>query len=361
MFVDYETVDRWFEVDYKLGSHSRFGVFDKRILLSWGQVAHGCQQELNFEDLTRIVERSWIPMLSNDIYPEGNGFPLYVPSRIDMLLALEREGYSAEELQIIATDEEWWIDNFLTVDDLAYIDDDLETAVRFSEEFLQALETGRSYDTSGKVLDRSKDRSVCERDLRMFKKFQKEGIPERYQQRVAKIAYRVRAHNEYTRVWLMEMDRAKIRSHYSPFIVCCGGEHSFNDGITFTPKGIDWERTIPSALAHAISESPTIRVPGFLLRGDKVVTTKTLTPSEYAQFWKQHDLDQYLFTWSEVQGEKRCLNCLTKLPLDTSNGRKKFCGEKCRNASKQKRYRERNPEAVQATQRRYWAQFDEQF
>ena len=75
--LDYEMVDRYFECGIRLG------VFDKRILISWGQVAHGCQQELNFEDLTRMVERGWIPRLSNDTYPEGNGFPLYVPSRID--------------------------------------------------------------------------------------------------------------------------------------------------------------------------------------------------------------------------------------------------------------------------------------
>ena len=99
-----------------------------------------------------------------------------------------------------------------------------------------------------------------------------------------------------------------------------------------------------------------IRVPGFVLYGDKIVSTQTLTPHDYEQRWKQHDLDQYRLQWAEIQGQRRCLHCLMPLQ-DSASGRRMYYSEKCRNASKQKRYRQRNPEAVKEVQQKYWDQF----
>jgi hypothetical protein len=197
----------------------------------------------------------------------------------EFLLALERDGYAADELQTIAEEEEWWIDNLLTIDDLAYIDDDLETIVGYAEEFLHALDTVDTYDASGQLMDRSEERVLCEQNLRLFQQFQREGIPQHSRRRIAKYAYRIRALNESTRVWLLERDREKIRAGYSLSV-------HFDDGLVSPIKkavdsGIHWYITIQVAAARSHSDIPTIRVPAFLLHGDKVVSTKTLLPREY--------------------------------------------------------------------------------
>ena len=51
------------------------------------------------------------------------------PSRIGVLLKLERNGYSQSELRMVAEYEDWLVENILTTEDLAYSDDDLETLV----------------------------------------------------------------------------------------------------------------------------------------------------------------------------------------------------------------------------------------
>jgi hypothetical protein len=103
---------------------------------------------------------------------------------------------------------------------------------------------------------------------------------------------------------------------------------------------------------------PTIRVPGFLLRGDTVVSLKTLPPREYHRLWNHHDLGQDLLRWSILQGEKRCLNCLSKL-IDSPSSQRLYCDERCRNALKQRRFREAHPEAVFEIQRKYYSTLGE--
>ena len=179
--IDFQQVDKSFELGYEADLLVGFAVFDKRVLLSLSQAAQGIclasGEEITPEDLTRMGARGWIPLLSNvDDTETGIGIPIYGPSRVEFLLALERDGYSADELQTIAEEEEWWIDNFLTVDDLAYIDDDLETIVGHVEEFLQSLNSGRTYDASGRLVNRSEERVVCEQNLRLFYTYAKNEV-----------------------------------------------------------------------------------------------------------------------------------------------------------------------------------------
>jgi hypothetical protein len=74
-----------------------------------------------------------------------------------------------------------------------------------------------------------------------------------------------------------------------------------------------------------------VRVPGFLLRGDQVVSTQTLMPRDYERLWKQHDLNRYPLQWAALRGEKRCLHCLAKL-ADSAGHRRMYCSEKRHNA-----------------------------
>jgi hypothetical protein len=257
MFIDVETVDKLFEIGYQHNNLITFGIFDKRVLLPLEQAAWSVSQAIGptmtAADLTHMATRGWIPLLRNPHDPEEEmGVPLYVPPRIEFLLALERDGYTEEELRIIAEDEEVTIDAILTTDELAYIDDDLETVIQHLEELLlEAQRHGRSsvtVDLSGRGVSREK----FERNLYMYQKFRQTGIPEPYQYLTAKIAFRIRAQAEATRISICEMDRAKVRAGYSPFVVCCGDAWHFDGSIaTFTAeRGVYWEPTIRSALAH---------------------------------------------------------------------------------------------------------------
>lgn len=153
------------------------------------------------------------------------------------------------------------------------------------------------------------------------------------------------------------MERAQIQAGYSPFVVCTGDWRSKDRKFLFDARLIHWDLTIKSAIGHTGDDTPIIRVPGFLLHGDRVVSTKTLAPRNYEQLWKEHRLDQYLLTWAAVQGEKRCLNCLSKLP-DSSDFRRRYCSDKCRNALKQKRFRVNNPDAAFEANRKYYTSLD---
>ena len=153
------------------------------------------------------------------------------------------------------------------------------------------------------------------------------------------------------RTMMIDMDRAQVRAGYSPYIDSRGHRWSMDEG--FKAEGIRWEHTIRGALSYAeLGDAPPIRVPGFVLRGELVTPARTLRPAEYSALWKQHELDRYLEAWSKVRGDRRCLNCFAA--LGTGNERKRFCGDKCRNAARQRRFRERNPEAVERAQKKYW-------
>ena len=358
MFIDLEMVDKWFEIGYQDGCLIQFNVFNKRVLLSLEQVAGTVSMALGetftLDDLTQIAARGWIPLLHSDDCPDLEiGLPLYAPPRIQWLLTLERDGYSAEELCMLASYQEWVIDNLLTTDELAYRDDDLELLILHTEDMLLS-ETYRSNNGTGDA----PAHETYARQLHVLRRFQREGIPEPSHYWITKYAFRVRAANEVFRIQFIEMDQAKIRAGYSPFVVCFGDTWHFADEtIIFTATGVDWNATITSALAHTVNEVPLVRVPGFLLCGDKVVSTQTLTPKEYESLWKQHDVDRYRMVWADMQGQKRCLHCFAHLP-HTPSCRRMYCDEKCRNASKQKRYRQRHPNAVREAQRKYWSQFD---
>ncbi len=93
---------------------------------------------------------------------------MYVPSRIGRLLKLECEGYGADELRLIAQLEEWAIDNIYTADDLAYVDDDLDTLILFAESRAEALATEGWM--SPELGDRTKELEKARNEVRFLKR-----------------------------------------------------------------------------------------------------------------------------------------------------------------------------------------------
>ena len=199
--------------------------------------------------------------------------------------------------------------------------------------------------------------SKARHELESLQKFQTHGVPESLKLVLEKGAFRVRALNDAIRAELLDWDRNKINAGYSLSVVCKSQSWSTSEG--FKCEGIDWDSTVESAIAHeGASEDLTIRVPGFALRGDRVVPTRTLRPTEYASLWRDWDIDRYLETWSRVRGQRCCFNCFVPI-ADDAHDRKRFCGEKCRRAAKQRRFRERNPAAIERAQIKYWESLDD--
>jgi hypothetical protein len=332
----------------------RWCIFDRRMLLPLSMLPDAVKGEtgegIDLESLRAKAEDGWFSLLTSDSLDGGLGVPLYVPSRIGLLLQLERGGYRVEELRAIGKMEDWFIDNMLTVDELAYVDDDLEAVTIYTREHLSAREH-RGDGSTGVDPEYQEEVSRLRKEVAMLERFKAHGIPERARAGIAKAAFRTRAFNDLLRTMLLDIDRGKIKAGYSPHVSFRAYHWSMDGG--FSGEDILWRETIKGAMASEEGgEALPIRVPGFLLVGDTVTSTRTFRPSDYSAAWKSGGLDGYLNAWGELRGERRCLNCLAT--LTNGHERKRFCGEKCRSAARQRRYRERNPEAVERAQKRYW-------
>jgi hypothetical protein len=333
-----------------------WAVFDKRVLFPFEEIAeHHVDKAdpLSEEDLRVAAAQGWFPMQSG-VGPDSEkmGCPFYVPDRVLFLRTLQREGYYTDELRLIARHEEMLIDEVLTQNELAYLDDDVEVLLAHNRCLLEPLESGR-VGTSDP--EQPKKMTWLRRQVRILEAYRANGIPEAKQHIVAKAAFRLRALNDYLRAEWIGRDRGKIRAGYSPFIHCSSMSWSAADGFKAGP--VLWTPTINAAAALSDTVDPPIRVPGFILRGEQIIPVRTLRPTEYQQLWHDHDLDGYLHSLSEIRGERRCLNCWVSLSVDDDR-RKRFCSERCRNQARQRRYRERNPEAAQRAQQRYWQSLD---
>jgi len=359
--IDLQLIDNMYETGKASGTLMNFALFDKRLLMPLSQlpsaVANETSEGITEDGLRAKAAAGWFPLLSGAGWDgDEDGAPLYVPSRAGLFLKLEREGYGADELRLIASLEEWAIDNIYTADDLAYVDDDLDALILHTDARVTAL--GGEGWMSPELGDRAKEVEKARHELHFLQRLKAEGIPDRLQPVIEKGAFRTRALNDVMRVWLLNMDRDKIEAGYSPYVTCSSEGWSSAEGNRY--GDVLWPMTVRAALAYAedgrIGNEPLIRVPGFVLRGELVTPTRTLRPGAYAAQWKQHDIDEYLRVWGEIRGERRCLNCSVMLP--SGNDRRRFCGEKCRNAARQRRFRERNPQAVERAQKRYWDSID---
>ena len=339
------------------GLGMQFAIFDRRVMLPLDQLVSSVQAEagetVTIGDLRTLGNDGLIPLTDE-------GAPLYVPSRVGLLLELAREGYSSSEVRDIAESEEATIDEILTTDELAYIDDDLDLLINTCTEMVEHCSHVSRDELSPEQVEKLNN---YEQFLVKLRRYKAMGLPESRKGAIADAAFEQRAKNEMIRVMMLDQDRARIRAGYSPSVCASASRY---DALQDSPglfeasvMRINWEWTIKSALARYDEvSSPRIRVPSFLLEGDRVAPTDTLTPSRYKALWEQHDLDGYLLAWSEISGERCCLNCLSVLDTDGSSARR-YCGERCRNAAKQRRFRKRNPAANYENQRKYWTSLDD--
>jgi hypothetical protein len=210
-----EFVDELFEACPQL----QFWIFNKRVLLPLTQlpeaVARETEQTISEGELRIRAGQGWFPLLpgaGDDGTEEGS--PLYAPSRIGLFLKLQKEGYSTDELRLVAEYEEGLIDNVLVAHELTYADDDLEVLLLHTQERVDSLE--QCFDSNGIRIERTAEAERARRDLDLVKRLRAEGIPDRLSKTIARWAFRVRAFNEWLRLELLDLIEAKSRLGTAP-------------------------------------------------------------------------------------------------------------------------------------------------
>lgn len=355
--IDFEQIDGLFEWAMATGaSPPGFHLLDKAFLLPMDQLADAVLSEtgeqVNDLELRRHADDGLYPLVHN---ADGgyDGVPLYVPSRIGLICQLRRDGYSLDELKVLARWEEEMVDLIWTTDDLAYVEDDLELLIRHTEATLDAVQGGRATHPGGTAIERSADVAAQSELLDHLRELEGRELDQGTERKLRKMAYRVRAFDDVIRVMMLDQERAKILAGFSPWLHFRHEGWSASEG--FSAAGIMWPGSLRSTMALWEEENspPTCRVPGLVLRGSAVTSTETTIPSAYKQRWDEYDVDRYLREWAELNGERRCLHCHQELP-GTVRANQRFCGERCRNADKQRRHRRRNPASVERSRKRYW-------
>jgi hypothetical protein len=348
--IDMKAADELFEAAMStLGAPLGVAIFDARVAAPLSSLPEMVLREtgetLPDERLEILIDSGWIPAIDAS---DGNGpgVPLYVPSRVGLLLQLERSRYGPEELRAIAEYEQGMIDSLLVTDELEYIDDDRELLLRHLREELELYDKREEslpenqvrLDNTRRIIDRLEGQTY-------------DRISTDERRRWAKLAFRVRMLNESIRLQLLNSDRKKIQAGYSPMIIFAMERWDPSNGISF--EHIVWGATVDRPWTTADGVEVPLRVPGFFLRCGEVTTSQTLSPSEYRRLWSQHELDAYRGAYGKLHDLRRCLNCKEQL-AEGANPRRIYCGDRCRDAARQRKWRRNNPLRYQESQRKYW-------
>lgn len=335
--------DAWFEYSWSQGQDPKFGgIFDKRLLVALDQLPGMVETEtgelLPEERLPGIVEDGWIPDLHKEETGEP-GFALYAPSRVGLLLQLERAGYGSAELRAIAAYEEGYIDNILVNDETPYLDDDRDLLLNEWRNRVLILEAQR--ERSGPEADRESLGDVEEETARTRKSIEflenhsLESMGPALREKTARMAHAVHFFNEIIRTQLMEHLRGQVRAGYSPFLNFRRASYPSGELPKF--DGIFWEGVLDSPW---VEEGIPIRVPELLFEGERITLLRPVLPSEYEGIYKRYDLKRYFQLLAEQRGERRCAGCQTLLPQATHQLRQ-YCSPECRSRAKMRRWRDR--------------------
>lgn len=309
--------------------------------------------------LRNVIRLGWIPEIPATEQPDEPGFALYLPSRVGLFLRLEREGYDPAELRSLAEYEEAVVDDILTADELEYVDDDRELLIRSAREHAQmlrehldrAVQHGGGFGHWGSAEAIQHEIEQTTRFADRLEATPWNRLSGEAQYSLGRKAYRVRLHNDMLRLHMIETDRAKVRMGYSPTITFEEWGGMLDSGFHF--ERIRWDWTLSAPFDEETDARPW-RVPGFILRGDQIVTSQTLTPSRYRELWEENQLDRYLEVHAEIASSRICEHCRQPLPED-ADPRRRYCNTRCRDRARQKKYRERHPRRILESQQRYWS------
>lgn len=372
--IDTAVADRLFELARELGVPPLgFAVFDKRVLLPLDQLAEMVTTEstagadslaVPVETTQRYAEAGLFPLLPRDGVADDLGFPLYVPSRIKALFALESQGWTMAELHRVAESEEMTIDWILAADDLAYEDDDVALVVRNLEEerrrdedLLAYIEAGpRASDPPPRHEPGATAASVAARLAstgRRIELLRSGSLSAATLESVARVAYRIRVRDEGIRLFMFEKDRAVLKAGVSPWIAFC--KTSWTPERPFSFEGISWASTVRQPAVGEDDEPLPVRLPGVVLRDGEVTLTSVATPHEYGRIWREYALDDYFRERAEARSERVCHHCLKAL-APMAKATRLYCSATCRQAAKMQRFRQNSPLKHMAIQERYWTE-----
>lgn len=374
--IDVQAVDQIFdEAIAAFGSPPGCNLFDKRVAVPLHWLPEMVQAEtgevISPNRLNTLLPAGWIPAVESGDGSGGPAVPLYIPSRIGLFLRLEREGYTPEELRALADYEEGIIDGVIAADDLEYLESDFEVMhrwitdqIRSIKEALAEFEPDHPQDSkSAFELAPEEQRAGASQAVLVQRLENEEGslaqltrVPWKKrstaaQRQLSKIAFRIRMCEEMIRLTIFQQDRAKVEKGYSPMVEFINMSGDFEGNVEFS--GIRWQATVHRPWSTEDGIEVPLRVPGFVLRGGNVSTSRTLVPSEYARLWQENSLDEYVDLQARLANQRICRHCKAMLPAD-ADVRRVYCDARCQSAAKQRRWRLRNPKKYIATQQRYW-------
>jgi hypothetical protein len=319
------------------------GIFARMRLIPLSELAQMVRSEtgeiLPPERLDGIVELGWIPDLK---LADGGqpGFAMYEPSRVGLFLELERKGYDASELRSLAEYEEGFIDAILVNEEMPYIEDDREMLLANwrtrVEEARRELDWHRDEGRSPSEREREllEEMEQVRRSILFLERRPLESMSVDLRKQTARMAFHVRAGDEYVRVMMLEHERAVIRMGYTPYLQFEGVQHfgGTEPPVTGPPK---WDISLRQPWAW--EEGVSIRVPGLRLVAGEVISK--LRPTEYEKRWRVADLDGYFRVRAEIMGQRSCLFCHRSLPSGAPADRR-YCSDTCRSNAKMQRYRD---------------------
>lgn len=169
--------------------------------------------------------------------------------------------------------------------------------------------------------------------------------------------------------WVDEFTRASTCDNFGKLL-----ERGYSSEVTFngyTESGTGTEFTNlswPTTLRHfkdTVNEGLDfpLRTPDFSITKDGIVFASFPTPeklTELQEIYKLDELRLLLNDWGEklwkcdlaASGRAECPAC--GKPFERTKASRKFCDDTCRNRAKARRYRENNPEKVDASRARYY-------
>ncbi len=289
------------------------GIFDKRVLLPLPLLPEAVAAEtgevLPTERLNTLVDVGWLPAMASPDTGEP-AFALYAPSRVGLLLYLERAGYDSTELRRLAEYEEGFIDAILVNEETPYLEDDQDVLLL---EWRTRLDWARrDVETADDKTDLLAQIEQLERSISFLETQELENMSAGLREKTGRMAYRVRFSHEWVRVTMLHHERAKMHAGYSPYLTFRTGYFGFDDARPPVEGAPNWDSALREPWAW--EEDASIRLPGMRIVGEQISLSGPMRPSDYEQRWKQYDLDSYFRIRARVLGERQCPQCHADLP-----------------------------------------------
>ncbi len=199
-----------------------FGVLDKKNLFDFKWLIETTKDDYSHlsiekEEIELYISQDLIPKLFNK---NGSpGFPLYTPSRIGFIKELQLEwGYDLKKIKQITDFEERMIDQIYTTDKLKYCDlSPLDFYVNYlNERFKSNLNKLKKIEEFSEQEKVKKENVNLEKELRAFKRKKFDDLTDKEKERLNKDVFQLKWCDELVRLELLNFDRVKIFSGFSP-------------------------------------------------------------------------------------------------------------------------------------------------